>query len=195
MQSVPLWCDYLNFVQERDQLVSQCTPAGVLKMRNLFERALTAAGLHIAEGSKIWEAYREYEQAIFLTIDDDNNEVSIISKSDIKHYIGKTVQNSWSLYCFLFQEKSKQVHRIHALFHRQLSVPLVDLKSTLENYKVWEVEKGDTSDANLEVDEIPSNIVSAYKKALEMYNARRMHEDHLSRSDASDADRLQSFMV
>lgn len=81
MQSVPLWCDYLNFVQERDQLVSQCAPDGIQKMRNLFERALTAAGLHVVEGSKIWEAYREYEQAILLMLDDDN-EVRIISRSD-----------------------------------------------------------------------------------------------------------------
>lgn len=82
---MPLWCDYLNFVQERDQLVSQCAPAGVQKMRNLFEHALTAVGLHVVEGSKIWEAYREYEQAIFLTIGDDNSEVRIISKSDMTY--------------------------------------------------------------------------------------------------------------
>lgn len=75
MQSVPLWCDYANFVEEHDQSVSQCLPAGISKMRDLFERALTAAGLHIVEGSKIWEAYREYEQALFLTISDGNDEV------------------------------------------------------------------------------------------------------------------------
>lgn len=75
MQSVPLWYDYINFVQEHNQSVSQCLPSGISKMRNLFEHALTAAGLHIAEGNKIWEAYREFEQAILLTIDDNNNEV------------------------------------------------------------------------------------------------------------------------
>ncbi|XP_020261925.1 squamous cell carcinoma antigen recognized by T-cells 3 isoform X2 [Asparagus officinalis] len=164
--SVPLWCDYLNFVQECDQLVSQCAPDGILKMRSLFERALTAAGVHVVEGSKIWEAYREYEQAIFLTIGDDNNE-----------------------------EKSKQVDRIRTLFHRQLSIPLVDLESTLVNYRLWEVEQGNTSDMNSELDGVPANVVSAYKKALEMYNARSMYEDQLSKSDISDPDRFQSFMV
>lgn len=77
MQSVPLWCDYINFVQEHDREVSQCTPAGILKMRDLFERALTAAGLHVSDGSKIWEAYREFEQAIFFTIDDADSGVRI----------------------------------------------------------------------------------------------------------------------
>ena len=77
MQSVPLWCDYLNFVQEHDPAVRECSSEGILKARNLFERALTAAGLHVAEGSKIWEVYREFEQAILLTIDENDNEVRI----------------------------------------------------------------------------------------------------------------------
>ncbi|KAJ6837434.1 squamous cell carcinoma antigen recognized by T-cells 3 isoform X1 [Iris pallida] len=158
--SVALWCDYLDFVQERDPLVLQCGPAGVLKMRNLFERALTAAGLHVLEGNKIWEAYREYEQAIFLVIDGSNKE-----------------------------EKDKQSHRVRALFQRQFSVPSIDLVSTLENYKLWEVEQG-----NSELDGIPANVVVAYKKALDMYSARKTYEDQLSNRDSSDADRLQYFM-
>ena len=75
MQSVSLWCDYLNFVQEHDSSVIECSPAGILKARNLFERALSGAGLHVAEGSKIWEAYREFELAIFYTIDQTDAEV------------------------------------------------------------------------------------------------------------------------
>lgn len=47
-------------------------------MRQLFERALTAAGLHIIEGNKIWEAYRNFEQAICLIMGDNENEVYII---------------------------------------------------------------------------------------------------------------------
>lgn len=46
-------------------------------MRNLFDRAITATGLHITEGNKIWEAYREFEQAICLTMNDDDIEVKI----------------------------------------------------------------------------------------------------------------------
>lgn len=163
--SVPMWCDYLNFVQERDQLVSKCAPAGVQKMRNLFETALTSAGLHVVEGSKIWEAYREYEQAIFLTLSDDDNE-----------------------------GKLKQVGRIRSLFHRQLSIPLVDLESALASYKLWEVEQGNTSDVKCELEGLPANVISTYRKAGEMYNTRSMYEERLSKSDASDTDKLQSFI-
>ncbi|KAK1287180.1 hypothetical protein QJS10_CPB19g00314 [Acorus calamus] len=75
--SVSLWSDYLDFIEEHDPLVSQCTPVGLTKMRDLFEHALTAAGLHIIEGNKIWEAFREFEQAMLLTIEDVNSETYI----------------------------------------------------------------------------------------------------------------------
>lgn len=76
VQSVSLWCDYIKFVQDYDPLVREKPDDGILKLRNLFERALTAAGLHISEGSKIWEAYRKFEQAILDTINKDDIEVS-----------------------------------------------------------------------------------------------------------------------
>jgi len=74
-QSISLWCDYINFVQEFDPMVRQCTPTGISKARDLFETALTAAGLHVAEGSKIWEAYRQYEQSILLSTNDTDAQV------------------------------------------------------------------------------------------------------------------------
>lgn len=80
MQSIPLWLDYIMFIQEHDQSVRECSPDGISKARNLFERAITAAGLHVAEGSKIWEAYREFEEAIYLTIDESNVEVRKFNK-------------------------------------------------------------------------------------------------------------------
>ncbi|XP_058089960.1 uncharacterized protein LOC131236659 isoform X2 [Magnolia sinica] len=164
--SVPLWCDYINFVQEHDQSVAQLAPDGILKMRDLFERALTAAGVHIVNGSKIWEAYREFEQAIFVTIDDSDNE-----------------------------EKERQVHLIRSLFHRQLSVPLADSKSTVLAYKLWETEQGNVNDVNSDdLDGVPSHVTSAYQKAVQMYNARVNYEDQLCNPDASDVDKLQQFM-
>ncbi|KAL0927795.1 hypothetical protein M5K25_002005 [Dendrobium thyrsiflorum] len=162
---VPLWCDYLEFVQEHDPSVLECAPGGLSKMRTLFERALTACGLHFSEGSNIWEAYREFEQAVFLTIDGSDNE-----------------------------EKVKQAQRIRALFHRQLSVPLVNLRSTLTDYKLWEAEQGNPNDVNSEFDGVPSNIVSAYQKSLEMGNARASYEAQLSNHDATEVDRLQHFV-
>ncbi|KAI3445538.1 hypothetical protein Pfo_002203 [Paulownia fortunei] len=164
--SVALWCDYLNFVQEYDPSVRECSAAGISKARNLFERSLTAAGLHVAEGHRIWELYREFEQAIFLTI-------------------GETDSGA----------KEKQIHRIRNLFHRQLSIPLADLKSTLLSYKAWEADHGSSNDVNSrELDGLSSHVVSVYQKALEMLNARAHLEEKISKKD-NDSEKLQEFMT
>uniref|UniRef100_A0A2N9H161 Reverse transcriptase zinc-binding domain-containing protein n=1 Tax=Fagus sylvatica TaxID=28930 RepID=A0A2N9H161_FAGSY len=42
--SVSLWCDYLNFVQEYDPMMRDRSHTAISKARNLFERALGAAG-------------------------------------------------------------------------------------------------------------------------------------------------------
>ncbi|XP_006659057.1 squamous cell carcinoma antigen recognized by T-cells 3 [Oryza brachyantha] len=161
--SVRLWRDYLDFVEENDKSVSQCSPSGLTKMRNLFEHAITAGGLHVTEGGKLWEAYREYEMAILTIIDDE-------------------------------EEKAKQVQRIRVLFHRQLSIPLADMESTLAEYKSWEAEQGNANDPSSDFDGVPSNVVSAYKKAIEMYNVRKQYEDQLINGDVSDSDKLQEFL-
>ncbi|XP_057251973.1 uncharacterized protein LOC104897005 isoform X2 [Beta vulgaris subsp. vulgaris] len=163
--SVPLWCDYLNFMQEHEPSIRECSAAGVSKARNLFERALTAAGLHFSEGIKIWENYREFEQAICLTIEDSDTE-----------------------------GKEKQIQRIRNIFHRQLSVPLADMNSSLHAYKVWEVELGSNLDVNSgDLEGISTHVASAYKKALEMYNARVDLEEQISKSGVPDRERLPLF--
>lgn len=40
---------------------------GIEKVRSIFERALTAVGLHVTKGAALWEAYREFENAILET--------------------------------------------------------------------------------------------------------------------------------
>ncbi|KAK4739542.1 hypothetical protein R3W88_003239 [Solanum pinnatisectum] len=164
--SVALWCNYLSFVQEHEQSVRTLSTAGISKARNLFERALVAAGLHVAEGSRIWELYREFEQAIFLTIDETDAD-----------------------------SREKQVQRIRNLFHRQLSVPLADLCSTLLTYKAWEAEQG----ANIDVDSsnldgLSPQVASSYQKSLDMMNARTHLENQISHKVAPESERLQHFM-
>jgi len=73
--SVPLWSEYLNFIQERDESVSQCTPEGIEKIRALLERALTAVGLHVIGGGNLWAAYREFEQAFLIAMEENSEEV------------------------------------------------------------------------------------------------------------------------
>ncbi|KAL5096235.1 hypothetical protein RYX36_000562 [Vicia faba] len=163
--SVSLWCDYLHFLQDFDPMVVQCSPPGISKARDLFERALTAAGLHVAQGTHIWEAYRLYEQAILLTIDESDG-----------------------------QAKEKQVQQIRSLFHRQLSIPLADMNSTLIAYKTWEVELGNFHDVSIDLIDTYPHVASAYQKALEMYNARVHLEEQISSQDISDSERLQQYM-
>ncbi|KAG4937831.1 hypothetical protein JHK82_045640 [Glycine max] len=164
--SVSLWCDYINFVQEFDPMVRQCSPTGISKARDLFESALTAAGLHVAEGSKIWEAYRKYEQAILLTFDDIDA-----------------------------QAKEKQVQSIRSLFHRQLSVPLAGMSSTITAYKTWEVEQGSLQDVeSIDLVDIYPHVAASYQKALDMYNARFHLEEQILSPNVSDSERLQHYM-
>ncbi|KAF6139615.1 hypothetical protein GIB67_033619 [Kingdonia uniflora] len=165
--SVPLWCDYIYYVKENDPLVRDHSQAGLSKMRDLFERALTAAGLHVVEGNKIWEAYVDFEKDVHNTIDVSDSE-----------------------------GREKQVQRIRSIFRRQLSVPLAESRSTLLAYKAWEVEQGGIHEDNSsDFDGIQSHVVSAHEKAMEVYKARIHHEEHISKLGASDTDRLQQFMT
>ncbi|KAE8711206.1 hypothetical protein F3Y22_tig00110300pilonHSYRG00004 [Hibiscus syriacus] len=164
--SIPLWCEYLNYVQRHDKKVCDCSADGISKARNLFERAVTAAALHVSQGSLIWDAYTQFEQSILLTID----------QSDI-------------------QAKEKQVQRIRSIFHRHLSIPHANLESTLLAYKAWEVEQGNSLDAESgNVFGISSHVASAYQKAEEMYNARAHLEDQITRQDVSESERFQHYM-
>ncbi|WCJ18710.1 Squamous cell carcinoma antigen recognized by T-cells 3 [Euphorbia peplus] len=164
--SVPLWCDYLNYVQESDPSVCECSADGISKARTIFEHAVTAAGLHVSEGNKVWEGYREFEQAVLCTIGDADTKA-----------------------------KESQVQRIRSIFHRQLSIPLHNLRSALLAYKAWEVEQGNALTAeSSDLDGIPSHVGSAYRKATEMYNARAHHEEQISKQDLSATEKFQNFM-
>ncbi|XVF75100.1 hypothetical protein PTKIN_Ptkin13bG0160900 [Pterospermum kingtungense] len=164
--SIPLWCEYLNYVQEHDPKVQECSADGISKARNLFERAVTAAALHVSQGPQIWDAYTQFEQAILLTIDQSDTEA-----------------------------REKQVQRIQSIFHRYLSIPLANLKSTLLAYKAWEVEQGNALDAESDnMDGIVSHVASAYQKAEEMYNARAHLEEQISRQDISESEKFQHYM-
>ena len=74
--------------------------------------------------------------------------------------------------------------------------PHVDLKSTLQAYKAWEVEQGKVLDVeSSELDGISSHVATAYQRALEGYNARVHLEEQISRQDISDSEKLQQFLV
>ena len=76
-QSYPLWLQYLEFVEEQDTEVAQCTGNGIAKMRALFEQALSSTGLHYVGGGKVWKAYRDYESALLLSMAEASVEVPV----------------------------------------------------------------------------------------------------------------------
>lgn len=104
---------------------------------------------------------------------------------------------SWTAnHPFLVQAKEKQIQRIRSIFHRYLSIPLASLKSTLLAYKAWEVEQGNSLDAEPDnVLGISSHVALAYQKAEEMYNAHAHHEEQITRHDISESERFQHYMV
>lgn len=47
-----------RFVLEFDPEVQERSAAGIKKMRSLCEAALTAVGLHVTDGGRLWAIYR-----------------------------------------------------------------------------------------------------------------------------------------
>lgn len=54
-----MWLEYVQFA-----IGGMAAEGGIQHIRDVFELAITAGGLHVAQGANIWEAYREFENAI-----------------------------------------------------------------------------------------------------------------------------------
>lgn len=59
--AVEVWLEYLQFSIGHIGKDEE-------KVRQLFERALIAVGMHVTKGAIIWEAYREYENIILISL-------------------------------------------------------------------------------------------------------------------------------
>ncbi|KOC62368.1 Squamous cell carcinoma antigen recognized by T-cells 3 [Habropoda laboriosa] len=107
--SVKVWLEYLQF-----SIGNMGTEKDAAKnVRQLFERALTAVGLHTIKGAIIWEAFREFEVVLYALIDPLNQ-----------------------------AERKEQLERIANLFKRQLACPLLDMEKTYEEYEAWHYGDG-----------------------------------------------------
>ncbi|XP_069817505.1 squamous cell carcinoma antigen recognized by T-cells 3 isoform X2 [Dendropsophus ebraccatus] len=109
-----IWLEYAQY-----SIGGMGEEGGIAKVRAIFERALTAVGLHMTKGSTIWDAYREFENAILGTI------------QPLPGTIPSAEQQ---------QMLNTQLERIHILFRRQLGVPLLDMASTYAEYEEWSEE-------------------------------------------------------
>lgn len=96
----------------------------------------------------------------------------------------------------ILQERNKQIQRIRSIFHRNLSVPLKDLNSTLTTYKAWELEQGtDLGIGSDDLSKVSPQVAVASKKAQQMYSERAHLEENISKNDLSDTEKFQQFMV
>ena len=57
--AVGVWFEYVQY-----SIGGMGQPGGMECVREVFELAITACGLHFTRGGTIWEAYREFENAI-----------------------------------------------------------------------------------------------------------------------------------
>ncbi|XP_068166899.1 squamous cell carcinoma antigen recognized by T-cells 3 [Antennarius striatus] len=106
-----IWLEYAQY-----SIGGMGSPGGMDKVRSIFERAVTAVGLHMTKGQTVWEAYREFENAILSTVQPPPGRIPSREEQELL----KT-----------------QLERIHTLFRRQLAIPLVDMEATYAEYEEW----------------------------------------------------------
>ncbi|XP_030273049.1 spliceosome associated factor 3, U4/U6 recycling protein isoform X1 [Sparus aurata] len=106
-----IWLEYAQY-----SIGGMGSPGGIDKVRSIFERAVTAVGLHMTKGQTVWEAYREFENAILSTVQPPPGRIPSREEQELL---------------------KAQLERIHTLFRRQLAVPLMDMEATYAEYEEW----------------------------------------------------------
>ncbi|XP_034727474.1 squamous cell carcinoma antigen recognized by T-cells 3 [Etheostoma cragini] len=106
-----IWLEYAQY-----SIGGMGSPGGLDKVRAIFERAVTAVGLHMTKGQMVWEAYREFENVILSTVQPPPGRIPSTKEQDLL----KT-----------------QLDRIHTLFRRQLAIPLMEMEATYAEYEEW----------------------------------------------------------
>uniref|UniRef100_A0A7N8WTB6 Spliceosome associated factor 3, U4/U6 recycling protein n=1 Tax=Mastacembelus armatus TaxID=205130 RepID=A0A7N8WTB6_9TELE len=106
-----IWLEYAQY-----SIGGMGSPGGIDKVRSIFERAMTAVGLHMTKGQMLWEAYREFENAILSTVQPPPGRIPNPEEQELVN---------------------TQVERIHTLFRRQLAIPLMEMETTYAEYEEW----------------------------------------------------------
>ncbi|XP_020498921.2 squamous cell carcinoma antigen recognized by T-cells 3 [Labrus bergylta] len=106
-----IWLEYAQY-----SIGGMGSPGGIDKVRAIFERAVTAVGLHMTKGQFVWEAYREFENAILSTLQPPPGRIPSREEKELLN---------------------AQLGRIHTLFRRQLAIPLMEMEATYAEYEEW----------------------------------------------------------
>jgi len=102
--SVDLWLEYCQY-----SISGIGSEEGIVKAREVHEKAIVACGLHVSKGSLVWEAYKEFESALLsMMAASGSDEVE-------KKYL-------------------KQKQKIDGIHRRQLRIPLLGIEETFSEY-------------------------------------------------------------
>ncbi|XP_027197619.2 spliceosome associated factor 3, U4/U6 recycling protein-like [Dermatophagoides pteronyssinus] len=147
-----LWKDFVNYAIEQKNLI------GIDSIREILDKALAQAGLHVKRGSSIWTLYRNFEMSIL----EDNDGLEEQKRQELLQ---------------------KQMHRIYELYCRQISLPLNGIEEVYLEFLQWlnEVEK--SFKINLKQNDF-SKIETKYNKALKKYKLLENYENKLQNSDS-----------
>ncbi|KAJ8312590.1 hypothetical protein KUTeg_009963 [Tegillarca granosa] len=150
--SVDVWLEYVQY-----SIGGIGSKDGVTKIREVFERALTAGGLHTTLGSNLWEAYREFENAVLAGLMPQPGQVPTPQQ-----------QEDFKL----------QNQRVNALFKRQLSVPLFDMEETYAEMKEWLQEEEIDTYTNQAYKKALSKLqkIKPYEDGLQAASPPRLEE-------------------
>ncbi|XP_037115635.1 squamous cell carcinoma antigen recognized by T-cells 3 [Syngnathus acus] len=151
-----IWLEYAQY-----SIGGMGSPGGIERVRSVFERAITAVGLHMTKGQTVWEAYREFENAILATVQPPPGKIPSHDEQELLN---------------------KQLQRIHTLFRRQLTIPLMDMEATYAEYKEW-------SDQGA-----PEEILHQYKTALQQREKYKPFEESLLVAETPKLAEYQAYI-
>ncbi|XP_022913812.1 squamous cell carcinoma antigen recognized by T-cells 3 [Onthophagus taurus] len=124
-----LWQEYCQYA------IGNCS---IEETREIFEMGVSVIGIHVSEGSLIWDMYREFEMA----------------------HLSVTKPES--------EEFTEQLNRVINLYHRQLRVPLLDMENTMKEYQQFIEQLPDDHGVDVKQIEWAYNnalkLVEKYKK-------------------------------
>jgi len=102
--SVDLWLEYCQH-----SIGGIGSEEGIVKAREVHEKAIVACGLHVSKGSLVWETYKEFENALLSMMPSSGSEELE------KRYL-------------------EQKNRITSIYKRQLRIPLLGSEQTFSEY-------------------------------------------------------------
>lgn len=135
------------------------TREGVERVRNIINRGLADVGLHTAKGSLLWDLLRVFENLL------------------LTH---KTVEGDEGF--------SEQTHRIFDTFKRQLSVPLLNMESTLKEYEEF------VQEMSIKKEDDIRNVHSLYGTAVKQLEKLKPYEDALLSSQESHLEEYKKYI-